>query len=128
MSIGSEWKARIETDAEEEHRAARIEAEERAEVRAAQAIEKLKRNLADRLSRDCLVMDLERNEVSVPFDKLYGQVKSSHRFRGAAKVVVEFCLENDLDVYVWEEDFKMSSGSIGGEIWVMPHGVRYPEK
>lgn len=71
------------------------------------------------------MVELKNDEASVSLDELRGQFTSSSPFIGAAKDIVEYCLSNDLDVYIIEADFSMSCGSIGAEIWVTPKGVAW---
>lgn len=126
MSIGENWKRRLETARTQRRQATAAAQARAAEQRASEVIAQLQRKLEKRMEKDCLVMVLEESESTVDFDRLRNEMyTSSELFRGAAKTVVDWCLENGLDVYVWEHDFKMSRGSIGAEIWVTPKGVPY---
>lgn len=129
MSLGSEWEKRlglkkVQTDKPNEQE--KQSAEKR---RAQEIILKLQEDLIKRVAdHRCLAMTLGYHDVvGQRFAGLYGKkFVSSERFLGAAKIVVEYCLENGLDVYVWEEDFSMAlREKIGGEIGVTPHGVPY---
>lgn len=126
MSIGRDWKERLDASVAQQRvvtEAAQVTA---AEQRARETIMHLKKNLEKAKEHRCLVMALYHNESTVPDHQLRNkQYTSSKLFLGAAKTVVDYCLTNDLDVYVWEEDFRMSSGEIGAEIWVTPRGVPY---
>lgn len=128
MSLGNEWKKKL--DARKIKILKPSEAEKLAaeEQRAEETILKLQQSLNEVQDHRCLAMTLGYHDVvGQRFEGLYGKkFVSSDRFLWAAKIVVEYCLENGLDVYVWEEDFSMTlREKIGAEIWVTPHGVPY---
>lgn len=126
MSLGQDWKRRLQADqrqfdySEEEKRLSAIK------ERARKIIAEFERSIGQEKEHRHLVMKLNEGETRSNFKELYGRrFTSSDEFLGAAKIVVEYCLTNDFDVYVWEYDFKMSIGPFGAEIWVTPHGVPY---
>ncbi len=126
MKIGESWKRRLKQNEYDRQHSARMATAALAAKRARETIQKLRRSLAQARDHRCLVMELDRSETVADFNQFYGvQIASSEGFLGAAKTVVEFCLENELDVYVWESEFKMTGGCIGAEIWVTPRGVPY---
>ncbi len=129
MSIGERWKKRLEEAGARRKQAAKATQAAITEKRAEEIVANLRANLAKETRNHCLVMTIEDGESAVELDSLRNrQHSSSDPFLGAAKTVVEFCLQNWLDVYVWEEDFSMSGGSIGAEIWVTPHGVPFHQR
>ncbi len=124
MSLGKNWRARLNAANALKCHAAQATWKTKEEEEAKEKIAQLQRNLPKEKDHQCFVMRLKEDQASVSFDQLRNkQYTSSKVFLGAARTVVEFCLENDLDVYVWEVDFKMSCGQIGAEIWVTPRGV-----
>ena len=115
-SIGSAWKERLEKN---KHLVGDAE-----KCRAEMYIYQLQKQLETSTERQCFVMALYSSESLVSFDELRGKQHRSHaQFLGAAKVVVDYCLQNDLDVYVWAGQFRHSTHAIGAAIWVTPHGV-----
>src|SRR6266850_8254827 len=121
MSIGHDWKKRLRVAGVTKAQARREEKARRDEMRAEETIAKLESTLAHTKKRRCLVMSLEYGETTIPFEKMYGKkFTTSEAFEGAAKTVAEYCLSNEMDIYIWEEDFSMSRGNIGAEIWVTP--------
>lgn len=129
MSIINDWIKRLK-DKEITAEAEKASAEaQRVSNRAARSIAGLEIKLMTSTEHTCLVMELNTNESVYSFDELRNnQYHDSNAFLGAAKIVVNYCLKNGLDVYVWEHDFKMSSGSIGAEIWVTPAGIPFHNK
>lgn len=129
MSLGNEWKERLGVEKTQNRKLSETEKASVEKDRAEEIIFKLLQHVSQVNKHRCLVMKLEYLDIIQPqrFDGLYGKkFVSSDRFLRAAKIVVEYCLANDLDVYVWEEDFSLAlRENIGAEIWVTPHGVLY---
>ena len=128
MSLGSEWEERLGASKIQDPKKPNPAEQESAErQRAEETILTLQQSLCEVRDHRYLVMKLEYRDVTGRFDSMYGKkFVSSDRFKGTAKIVVEYCLANDLDVYVWEEDFSMAlREKIGAEIWVTPHAVPY---
>ncbi len=117
ISIGKAWKTRLQTR--------RIPAGSRAHQRAEGIIQELQRMLKRETGRQYMVMDLYTEEALVSFAELRGkQHQSSELFLGAAKAVVDYCLESDLDVYVWGASLSRPDlSSVGAAIWVTARGV-----
>ncbi len=128
MSLGSEWGGRLSVSKIQDPKKPDITEQESAEKqRAEETILALQQSLREMRDHRCFAMKLEYRDVAGHFDSMYGKkFVSSDRFKRAAKIVVEYCLANDLDVYVWEEDFSMVLRErMGAEIWVTPHGISY---
>ena len=114
MSLGKVWKARLDAA----KRGKGYEASQTA-IRATEMISRLQMYLVITSEPMIFVDCLRRNEVTeaIKNNVSTSRYTTTRMFRGAAAIVVKFCLKNDLDVYV--------NGDRPGdaELWVTPKGV-----